>query len=193
MADSTTPSLPKQGGGPFIAAAFAMVLVTAGLLYWKLGGKNEAPPAPPPPAVVKASEPVLEEPPPPPPAETPKEEAKPDDTKKKAVSVGSGACPAVCEGEPTPALSEGLRSLAQQAKRPCYERALRQDSTLSGQMTVAVKVDSRGNVCSAGLAESTLGQPSVASCVVQRFRGARLPAPKGGCADVRVPISFKTQ
>jgi hypothetical protein len=45
-------------------------------------------------------------------------------------------------------------------------------------------------VCSAGVASKDMGSPNVAICVVYYFRGANFPPPKGGCADINIPINF---
>jgi hypothetical protein len=109
-------------------------------------------------------------------------------TKKRAVAAGGGGC-GTCSGEVPPQLRSALASAANSA-RGCYERALRQNAMLQGKMLVSVKVGTHGNSCSANLVSDSLGDPSVATCVLQKFRGGQFPAPKGGCAEVNVPISF---
>jgi hypothetical protein len=65
-----------------------------------------------------------------------------------------------------------------------------QRSEKSGKVTVGLQVGPSGNVCSASIAEDTLGIPEVSSCVLSNFRGKSFPAPDGGCAVVNVPIQF---
>ena len=178
---------PKSGSGAFIAAALLMLLVMGGLIFWKLrGGSEEKPIATPPPPPPQA--PMLEEPPPPPP---PPEEVVDSGTKTTVIKkVGaSGGCAGECTGKEPAGLRSALAAKAGQA-RGCYERALRQNATLSGRLAVSVRIGPGGAVCSANVAQNGLGDPGVASCVVAMFRGASFPAPEGGCVDAQVPMNF---
>lgn len=187
MPDSTIPP-PKHGSsGAFIGAVILMLLAMGGLLYWKFGGKDTPPPAPPPPPSA-ATAPHLEEAPPPPPPEEPDAGKSPTTEKKKVVASTGGGC-GTCSGEAPPQLKAALSSAANSA-RGCYERALRQNAMLQGKMLVSVKVGAHGNSCSANLLNDSLGDPSVASCVLQKFRSGQFPPPKGGCVEINVPISF---
>jgi len=192
----TTPPIPKSGGsGPFILAAIVMLLLMGGLIFWKMKGGEETAKveAPTPSATSITQQPVLDEPPPPPPpAASADASAKPDDSKpgKKVGSTGGGGSPCgECSGEPCPGLQAALSGKAGQS-RACYEKALSTNSTLSGRMTVSIKINQQGTVCSAGV-KSDLGNPLVENCVLQSFRGATFPAPKGGCVDAQVPLYFK--
>jgi hypothetical protein len=184
---SLPPTPPKQGGGAFIGAVILMLLAMGGLLYWKFGGK-EAPPPPPSAINTASAAPHFDDaPPPPPPAEP--DAGKKDAPKKRAiVSSGGGGC-GVCSGDVSPQLKSSLSGAAGSV-RGCYERALRQNQMLQGKLVVSVKIGSHGQPCSASLASDTLGDGSVASCVLQKFRSGTFPAPIGGCVDVKVPISF---
>jgi len=185
---SLPPHPPKQGGGAFIGAVILMLLAMGGLLYWKFGGK-EAPPPPPSAINTGPAAPHFDEAPPPPPPAEPDAGKKDNAPKKRAiVSSGGGGC-GVCSGDVSPQL-KGALSGAAGSVRGCYERALRQNQMLQGKLVVAVKVGSHGQPCSASLASDTLGDGSVASCVLQKFRSGTFPAPIGGCVDVKVPISF---
>jgi len=191
----TTPPIPKSGGsGPFILAAIVMLLLMGGLIYWKVssGGSETAKIDTPKPSATPETA-VLDEPPPPPPPPVASTDAsaKPDDTKpgtKKVGSTGGSSC-GECTGEPNPGLTAALNGKAGQS-RACYEKALSSNSTLSGRMTVSIKINQQGTVCSAGV-KSDLGNPLVENCVLQSFRGATFPAPKGGCVDAAVPLYFK--
>jgi hypothetical protein len=184
---------PKHGGGgAFIGAALLMLLAMGGLLYWKFGSSDEPPP--PPPLASTNPEPVFDEPPPPPPpieetVDAGKPTATVSATKKKGPS-GPGGCGGACKGNSNPQLASALQGAAGQA-RGCYERALRQNAMLQGKITVAVRVAPGGAVCSAGIASDTLGDPSVSTCVLQKFRSGGFPKPNGGCVDIHVPINFK--
>src|SRR6186713_2859882 len=192
----STPPVPKSGGsGPFILAAIVMLLLMGGLIFWKMksGGETAKVEAPKPTA--QTEQPVLDEPPPPPPpppVASTDSSAKPDDTKPGGKKVGStvgGAACGVCSGEPNPSLPGALGGKAGQS-RACYEKALSSNSTLSGRMTVSLKISQQGGVCSAQI-KSDLNNPLVENCVLQNFRAATFPPPKGGCVDASVPLYFK--
>src|SRR6478609_2120456 len=192
----STPPVPKSGGsGPFILAAIVMLLLMGGLIFWKMnsggGGETAKVEAPKPSAAPE--QPVLDEPPPPPPpVASTDSSAKPDESSKpgtKKVGSTAGSACGVCEGEPNPALQGALGGKAGQS-RACYEKALSSNSTLSGRMTVSIKINQQGSVCSAQI-KSDLNNPRVENCVLQNFRAATFPAPKGGCVDASVPLYFK--
>jgi len=190
MSQTSMPPPPKHhGGGAFIGAVVVMLLLMGGLLFWKFKGKEE----PPPPAVVATPSapkaPTFEEAPPPPPPAEPDGGKKDTPTKKHVVASSGGGCSATCSGD-APAALRGALAGAAGSSRGCYERALRQNQMLEGKLVVAVKIGPHGAACSATLASDTLGDPSVASCVLQKFRSGTFPAPIGGCVDVKVPISF---
>jgi len=189
MPQPSTPPPPKGGSGAFIAAAIVMLLLMGGLIYWKLSSGNDKPVAQPPPPPTASTAPlVFEQPPPPPP---PPPEEKPDAGKPtvKRVSGGGGGCAGECKGTATATLRSALAGKAG-AARGCYERALRNNATLSGRLVVNVRVGPAGQVCSAGVASNALGDPGVASCVVGMFRSASFPPPTGGCVDAQVPMNF---
>jgi hypothetical protein len=188
MPESSMPPPPKHGGGAFIGAVVVMLLLMGGLLYWKFGGK-EAPPPPPPPPLKTAA--AFDEAPPPPPPIEPDAGKKVEEKKatKKVVASGPGPCGGTCKGDVPAALRGALQASAGSA-RGCYERALRQNAMLQGKVVVSVRVGSNGAACGASLASDTLGDPSVSSCVLQKFKSGTFPAPIGGCAEVAVPISF---
>jgi len=190
----TTPPIPKSGGsGPFILAAIVMLLLMGGLIFWKMksGGEETVRVETPKPSATPV-EPVLQDapPPPPPPIASTEPSAKPDEKsgQKKVGSMVALPC-GECSGDPNPALSGALNGKAGQS-RGCYEKALSTNGTLSGHMTVSIKINQQGNVCSASI-KSDMGNPLVENCVLQNFRAATFPAPKGGCVDARVPLNFK--
>lgn len=193
MAESTPP-IPKSGGsGPFVLAAIVMLLLMGGLIFWKLkGGEPETSKVETPKPSATPDEPVLNDPPPPPPPiATTEPSAKPDEKTgtKKVGSTGAGPACGECSGEPNPGLGGALSAKAGQS-RTCYEKALSTNSTLAGRMTVSLKINQQGQVCSASV-KSELGNPLVENCVLQNFRAATFPAPKNGCVDAAVPLNFK--
>lgn len=159
--------------------------------------KSEPEPMPkPPPKKVEAKAPARQAPPPPPPPPAEEPEPTPEPEKPKAEVRAkpkpSPGCAGECTGSPTAAILSTLRGKAGLA-RSCYNRALSQNSELSGKMTVQVRIGSNGQVCRVSVSNDTLGDPSVARCVKQRFRAKAFPKPKGGCAEVAAPISFVSQ
>ncbi|MEZ4406078.1 MAG: AgmX/PglI C-terminal domain-containing protein [Polyangiales bacterium] len=73
--------------------------------------------------------------------------------------------------------------------RSCYERALRNNPTLSGRVEVRFTIGTSGRITSAsssGMSEA----PEVGSCVVSRIRGLVFPAPEGGSVDFSFPFTF---
>jgi hypothetical protein len=167
-----------------------MLLLMGGLIYWKVSGSDSKPPATPPP--IASAAPVFEEPPPPPP---PVEELKdagaaPKQAGKKLVSSGGGGCAGECKGEAPGNLRATLSAKGAQA-RGCYERALRQNNMLQGRIKIGLGIGPNGSVCSANVTSNELGDPGVASCVLQMFRSSTFPSPQGGCVDAEVPLKFE--
>ncbi|MDP2314534.1 MAG: AgmX/PglI C-terminal domain-containing protein, partial [Pseudomonadota bacterium] len=75
--------------------------------------------------------------------------------------------------------------------RYCYERALRGDPTLTGQVELTFGVDSDGSVTGTTLGGTTLSDRSVAACVESRFHRIRFPKPAAGTpAKVSLTMRF---
>jgi hypothetical protein len=79
------------------------------------------------------------------------------------------------------------------AAHKCYDQALASDSTLSGGVTIALRIGTNGLPCSSGVASNSTGNAAVGQCIANSMRNGAYPAPKGGCVDVNVPISLKTR
>jgi hypothetical protein len=181
--------VPPSGNAKYVVIAVILLgLIAAAIVWKKCPREDDNKPI----AVVDAGTPVSkptgrnpdDDVPPPPPIEDAGADAG-----KKIVWVNAGNKCDACKGTADNELSTALSFRAKQAHR-CYDNALAQDSTLKGKISIAVRVGSTGQVCSAGIASNEMGSPVVANCVVNYFRGANFPAPKGGCADINVPISF---
>ena len=187
----TNPPLPKSGGsGPIIIAAVLMLLLIGGLIVWKVTGSSDTAKSPTPPPVATTAQPALDEPPPPPPPPPEEEDAgKPEEKPKAKVASGPSPCSKACTGSASGNLQSALSGRAAQS-RGCYEAALRNNATLEGTMTVAVKVGPDGAVCGARVVADGLHDPGVTNCVVNKFAGAKLPAAQGGCVEVNVPLRF---
>ncbi len=196
--DSQRPAgVPTGGGGKgLIGLGVLLLLVGGGLAFWKI--QNPKGPEQPERTVspVQEEEPKTEAlavPPPPPP---PEEEEPPLKTEVATPKTGTAktptGCASPCKGTETAALLSALSAKAGQA-RTCYNRALRVNAGLEGKIRMAVRVSPSGGVCSASVAEDSLHDAGVSSCVAQMFRSASFPAPQSGCVDVNIPINFVSQ
>jgi len=196
MPTTPPPPPPKNGSGQFIGAVIVMLLLMGGLIYWKLSGSGEkSAPTPGPTAVASAPEtPTVDQivpAPPPPPAPVASEDAGVSTTKKPASGFTGTGCPSCgkCTGEPAPSFTAALRSRATLAQR-CYEKALAQQESLQGRMSVSLCVGVGGAVCNANVSKDSLGSPLVAQCVLNIYRSTTFPSPKNGCVDAEVPLNF---
>jgi hypothetical protein len=186
--------VPESGGNTkYAIVAVVLVLAAGGLFAWRSLTNRDSTPAPPPVLSLAMSaqpppNPKLDDiPPPPPPDTTPDGGSGPH-----VVYVAGGGCEGKCTGTAPAELGQALQVRAAQARR-CYNQALGNDSTLHGHVTVSVRVGPAGNVCSAAVAANDMGSPSVANCAANIFRSASYPAPRGGCVDATVPMSFVPQ
>lgn len=76
--------------------------------------------------------------------------------------------------------------------RSCYERRLQHDPDLVGRVEVTFVISDNGQVASATVAESELGDPEVEDCVVDVFRGLTFPRPEGGgIYIITYPLRFQ--
>ncbi|MCA9584628.1 MAG: AgmX/PglI C-terminal domain-containing protein [Myxococcales bacterium] len=185
----SSPAGVPSGNAKYGIIAVLLLFIIAGIAYWKLTQ------TPPPPVTVNLPvdagtvpppRPTDDDIPPPPPVDA-GVEAGPK--KVVVVQLSNGCNVAKCGGSASPELENALRFRARQAHR-CYDNALAQDSTLKGRVSISVRIGTDGSVCNSGIASNDMGTPLVANCVLGYFRGGGFPAAKGGCADVKVPISF---
>jgi len=190
MSSSSTPASEPEVASAAPPAAPASGAVAA---------PASAEPPPPPPRSQSGEPP----PPPPPEAAAPSGAGAPETAAARAAApsppkagaqAARGArdpgCEAPCQGSAPDPLVRALGSKASQA-RACYERALANNSALSGKLEIAVRISPSGSVCSATPSSDTLKDPEVLGCVLGRFKSGILPKPTGGCVDASVPINFK--
>jgi hypothetical protein len=190
--NSLAPPPPTGGGNAkYVIVVVILLAGIAGLLIWRSTQKTTEP------IVIKspdASAPVPvnphndddDLPPPPVIVDSGPAPVRPTGTGQAAANCGA----ARCGGASTPDLESALAFRAKQSRR-CYESALENDTTLKGKVSISVRVASNGQVCSAGVASNDMGTSSVAQCVANKFRQTGyFPAPKGGCVDATVPITF---
>ncbi len=186
------PAGVPSGNGKFVLLAILLVGFIVSLIAWKSCQKPAEPIVLGPPDAGLAPRPthnVDDDIPPPPAIEDSGTEAV-----KKPVAVATGGnaqCDVKkCSGSSTSDVELALSSRAKQAHR-CYDAALGQDPTLRGKVSIAVRIGSGGQACSASVASNELtSAPTVATCVAGYFRGQNFPAPRSGCIDVNIPINF---
>lgn len=186
--------IPSSGNAKYAAVVVILLLGMGAILLWKFVlSKPDQPVAKPTPSVAPpAASPSADIPdsklnavPPPPPIASSAPSATP---KGPGVAVpGNFGCDAKCTGSAPGDLASSLQVRASMARR-CYQAALANDSSLKGRVTVAVKISPSGSVCSAAVAQSDI--PAISGCVAGVFRGGSFPAPRGGCVDTMVPMSF---
>ena len=198
MSSAPPPSAPhgvpsSGGNGKYIAVALFLLLGMGGIAFWKFGGGTTPTPQP----SVTSSVPTssvptahLDDVPPPPPTE----DAGPDTGVKVVTNYGPGPNPCevkTCNGSPTPDMEGGLAMLARQTRRKCYEPALGQDPTLSGKVTVNIKIASNGQICGANVTSNNMSIPSVGDCAARMIASSgHVPSPKGGCVNIDVPLNY---
>lgn len=181
---------PPQGSSTGLYVGVAVLLLAGiGFFAWKSC-------APPPPVTVPVTVPTtpptstlkIEDIPLPPPIDAGQPDTGPTTVK---YVTGPNPCDVKdCKGTASDDLASGLQQRARQA-HSCYDRALENDNTLQGRVTLKIKVGSNGAVCGASVVSDELGNAAVANCLASRFRGVSVAAPKGGCVEVSLPINLK--
>jgi hypothetical protein len=189
--------VPQSGNAKYAIVAVLLLLAAGGIFAWRTMLNRDRTttqvPVPVPSLTASAtppSNPRLDDVPPPPPVEV-VPEAGPG---PRVVYVPSGgSCDSACSTKySTPELGQALQVRGAQARR-CYNSALAGDSTLKGHVTISVRIAPNGSVCSANVSSNDMGSSAVASCAASIFRNASYPAPKGGCVEAAVPLSFVQQ
>jgi len=188
--------VPDSGHAKHAVVAIALVIGIGAIFAWRsLSNRGqESAPIPTVSAAQSApapTNPKLDDVPPPPP---PEEKPTSGGGGPRIVYVPGGGCDGKCSQQyATPELGQALQARASAARR-CYNQALGQDSSLKGHVTIGVRVASNGNVCSANVLANDMGSPGVAQCAANVFRATgSFPAPRGGCVDANVPLSFVPQ
>ncbi len=171
-----------------------MLLAAGGLVFWKRSHSNAPTPATAAPSETEQGPRVSMAPPPPPPPPEVEASAVPEPSASvptRSIRAGGG-CSGACEGTVTGTLQSALAGRGA-ASRRCYEKALLRDASLQGRMKVRARVGTGGQVCSASMVSDGLQDPGLSNCVLALIRASTLPAPKGGCVDVEIPLSFVPQ
>ena len=170
-------------------------------------------PRPRPPARVVRAAPARPRPDPePPPPRSERSESRSSESKLE-VARAEPAEPKAKPAEPAPAEPPAARAEASSGPRPgtidvaatraaartqigpvlqCYERARMDDPSLSGTVQARITIGPDGTVSRVDIASSTLGAPSVESCIRQAITRWRLPRPSGGvAAALTYPLVFQ--
>ena len=190
MATTSAPPPPSGGNLKFVALGLIFLLCAAGL--WVVVGKEDTPA---PPATAKPVESArvnpmaeqqldLEEPVPEPDAAVPTEVAV--EPKKRS---GSGPRDDwECSGD-LPSASQVINEQRAQV-RACYERRLKVNNILQGDLRVKLKIGANGKVVTANVSGS-MNDSEVNNCVRKLATSWSFAPPSGGdCAVVQVPFQF---
>jgi hypothetical protein len=77
------------------------------------------------------------------------------------------------------------------AIRNCYEKGLAHDPALTGKLSVQFTIGTSGRVTASKAVTDSLGNPSVTSCVLTKFKGFTFDKPEGGSITFVYPLMFK--
>jgi len=77
------------------------------------------------------------------------------------------------------------------AIKMCYEKALRQNPTLEGKISVRFTIGTSGRVTKASVESNTIGNPEVADCVISKVKSFAFSKPEGGEVEYIFPFVFK--
>ncbi|MFT3926228.1 MAG: AgmX/PglI C-terminal domain-containing protein [Myxococcales bacterium] len=189
--DSLAPPPPSQGGGTAKYLIALLLLLGGGLGVYFATRPPEAPPPPPPPPVKNADRStaldnnVMAIPEDEPDAAAPVAEQQP--VKKPRVAAGD---PWECAGDVAPKDITKILNESQSAIRSCYERQLRNDNALQGDLKLQVKIGTDGAVASTRV-RGSLNDKTVRECIQSIAKRWSFPAPTGGpCAVFDAPYNF---
>lgn len=118
------------------------------------------------------------------------EEPKSSAGSSTAKSAEKGPDKWLCEGEvPIASLASEVREHSRQV-RNCYEKRLRDNSGLEGDLSVELRIGHNGRVSDVRL-QGSLRDAKVRSCVSALTKKWSFPRPSGGtCAVVAAPFHF---
>jgi outer membrane biosynthesis protein TonB len=186
--ESVTP--PPSGGGSAKYLVVLLLLLGGGLGVYFATRKEPAPPkeAPPPPKNAAPSTSLEQNT-----VELPVDEpedagiAAPEPPKRKVVPAGD---PWACAGDIAPAAIRRVLGEEQAAVRSCYERQLRNNNMLQGDIKLQVRIGNDGKVAATRVG-GNLKDADVKSCVQNVAKNWSFPAPAGGtCAVFEAPFHF---
>lgn len=77
--------------------------------------------------------------------------------------------------------------------RYCYESAILRDPTIAGKVLIDFKINANGIVPSAGIAEDSINDKHVGTCLAAKLKTWKFPQPRGGVVvAVSYPFIFKS-
>jgi outer membrane biosynthesis protein TonB len=186
--ESVTP--PPSSGGSAKYLVVILLLLGGGLgVFFAMRKEPETAKVAPPPKNAAPStameqntvELPVEEP------EVPDAGIAPEPPKRKVVPAGD---PWACAGDITPTAIRRVLGEEQAAVRSCYERQLRNNNMLQGDIKLQVRVGNDGKV-SATRVGGNLKDADVKNCVQNVAKNWSFPAPSGGtCAVFEAPFHF---
>jgi hypothetical protein len=189
---SQPPPPPAKGGNLKYILIGLLFLGAGGVISWIAAGNQQPPPAaaPPPAPEPQRANPladqnlVLEE-------EKPAEEPKQPEPEPTPAHKGKGGGKAgdwECSGdlpEPMKVINENYAQI-----RSCYERRLKVNNILQGELNLKLKIGSTGKVVASSIAGS-LHDSEVFNCVKNLAQLWTFSAPTGGnCAVLQAPFKF---
>ncbi|HKP57113.1 MAG TPA: AgmX/PglI C-terminal domain-containing protein [Polyangiales bacterium] len=191
MAESAKPH--SGGNLKYIVGGVVLLLLAMGVFFFGLQKPAQAPaPEPPPPPPVANAERVnpmaqpaliLEEAPD---AGKPQEAAAPDKPKvvKKELRDEWD-----CEGDLARPALQGVIDSNRAQIRSCYERRLKMNNVLAGDLKLRLRVAPSGQVTATAVSGS-LRDNEVFGCVRNIASKWSFPPPAKGCAVIQVPFQF---
>lgn len=191
--DSVTPSSPSGGGSAKYIIGILLLLAGGLGVYFATGGGSTPPPAVPkePVAVVERPTALADDN-----LQIPVDEPEPVDAGPAAVeptrktpraAAGDGWS---CEGDIAAPDIRKVLGDNQSAIRSCYERRLRNNNQLQGNVALQVKVGKDGRV-DATRVSGSLRDGEVLKCIQGLAKGWSFPAPTGAsCAVFDAPFQF---
>lgn len=184
--ESLTPP-PVSGGGYAKYLVVLLLIVGGGLGVFFATRKEPEPPKTPPPRIDRPTALTPDT------MEIPTEEPEEVDagapvepSKRRVRAAGD---PWACEGDLAPAEIRRILGEGQSAVRSCYERQLRNDNQLQGDVALQVKIGNDGKVVATRVRGNMDGE--VKSCMQNVAKSWAFPAPSGGtCAVFEAPFHF---
>jgi hypothetical protein len=184
------PPPPSRGNLKYVVLGLACLAIAIGL--WLAASSSKPPPAPPPPkpAEVARVNPMdqqleLEEEKVPDAGTAP---AAPEEVVKKPTAPATKRDEWECSGD-LPGAGAVVRANSVQV-RSCYERRLKMNNLLQGDVRLKLKVGAGGKVVATALSGS-MHDADVLACMRNLAQSWTFPVPSGGsCAVVQVPFQF---
>lgn len=184
---------PSQGSGQYIAVAAILLLFIGGVVIFKVtqSKPDETPNVLPSASVKKTAAPAFTDTLPPIATDEPTASVSASASAKTPTGTGGGGgCSAECTGKPAPGFSGEFQSAGGAAKG-CFKSALAKNESASGKISVSVRIDGSGNVCSASAKADSGSIQDITGCVANVFKSKHYSAPSGGCIDATMSINFE--